>query len=108
MNPRVLLLEDCITDTVIQVKPPQEILITYRLDVMVVVFMKILDISFGQRVHALHGHDKPAFARDHPVDGLVEGESRRGLRVLGRDPAVADTSNNKTIFLKLRIALLTK
>src|ERR1700685_166515 len=84
-EPLALPLALCIADTTIQVKPPQEILITGRLDVVIAVLMKILNISFGEWVHTLHGHDEPGFALYHSVDGLVEGQSRRRFRVIGRN-----------------------
>src|ERR1700686_4513697 len=52
---------------------------------MIVVFMKILDISLGQRVHTLHGHNKSTFALHHPIDCLVERKGRREFRVFGRN-----------------------
>src|SRR5580693_6756185 len=80
----VVLLEYGISRTIIQVNPPQEVLVVYRLDVTIAVFMKILDVGFSQRVHALHGLDKLVFALYHPVDGLVEGE-RSWYLVFGRN-----------------------
>ena len=51
---------------------PEKVLIAYWSNVVILIFMQILDVGLGQRMHALHGRDEGALARYDPVDRLVE------------------------------------
>ena len=68
----MLFLEKYISGAVAHVEPPEKVLIAYWSNVVILIFMQILDVGLGQRMHALHGRDEGALARYDPVDRLVE------------------------------------
>src|ERR1700685_2153048 len=84
-EPLALPLELCIADTTIQVKPPQEILITGRLDVVIAVLMKILNLSFREWVDTIAAWSRRTPVRPLPL-GRRFGRRTESTKVSGYRP----------------------
>ena len=65
-----------------EIRTTKEIRVGNRLDIVLFVFVDVLDVCFGKRMHPLHGFHKQMFALHHSINHAVKTD-RSQYRELG-------------------------